>query len=748
MTASATGTLAATRHVLSGLRPEPLASYLAGLGLFRLIGEQGDPDAVAAWSADGLVITTSIDDLASWLVDRYVPTPVLSPWNGGSGFGPKDKEPKRTLDALTAHPSDRLDELKEAVSVAFEVQERAVAAGWIDGEGKVSEKARVVREFRNRCPDKLLAWIDAAVILTGDDALFPPLLGTGGNDGRMDFSTNYHQRLLEVLDPGAKAHGRSLALARDLLSGTETERLAQAAVGQFDPSAAGGPASSRFGSADSLVNPWGYILLVEGSLLFAASAAKRYQHDIRRAAMPFTVIASPDGSTSGAEGEQPKSRGEIWIPVWTEPFSLSEVGQLFAEARASWRGRPARRAVDFYAATRTLGVTRGVAQFVRYGLHQRNGLAFAAIPVDLIDVRDRPAVRLAAELDDWVSRTRSADASAAISQSLRRFDAAYLEFARDAEPAQLAKLLAALTELEQAVGRSGRARDTVPVRHRLPSAGKFLRFLAEAECAELRVAAGLASCATLPGADPIRAPARSLRQILLPISPNIGGGDRTKDWRDTPVVPGYGLRPLPEVLANVLVWRSRTAADETDQRSSGIGASFRGVPTFRAGLGVPAADLHALARGTLDLAALELWLNAFLALNWRGITSWTWRHREPLIPEPTLGLLSPLALGLRPKNASDDGPAQALDPDWASRLIAGQIQAVHHEAVIRLRQVGWKAVPRPATPRSARNGVNIAAALLPGCADSTRVLAMLASELKAPADTAVPTESDNEIEEL
>jgi CRISPR-associated protein Csx17 len=32
-----------TVHTCPGLRPEPLGSYLAGLGLIRLIGEQADP---------------------------------------------------------------------------------------------------------------------------------------------------------------------------------------------------------------------------------------------------------------------------------------------------------------------------------------------------------------------------------------------------------------------------------------------------------------------------------------------------------------------------------------------------------------------------------------------------------------------------------------------------------------------------------------------------------------------------------
>jgi hypothetical protein len=79
-----------TRHVLPGFRPEPLASYLAGLGLIRVLGEQADPNATAAWTPDGLVIATARPDLAQWLVDEYVPTPVLSPWNAGSGFGAKE----------------------------------------------------------------------------------------------------------------------------------------------------------------------------------------------------------------------------------------------------------------------------------------------------------------------------------------------------------------------------------------------------------------------------------------------------------------------------------------------------------------------------------------------------------------------------------------------------------------------------------------------------------------------------------
>lgn len=697
------------RHVFPGLRPEPLASYLAGLGLIRVLGEQADAAATAAWTPDGLAIGTTVPDIATWLADDYVPTPVLSPWNGGSGFGAKDKEPIRRFARLREHPSPRLARLRETISVAEAVVARARARGWITESG-VADKGAVVLDFRNRCPEALLPWIDAAIVLTGNGTEFPPILGTGGNDGRLDFSTNFHEQLMRVIAATDTQRARSLAAARDQLSGTQAEQLADAPIGQFDPGAAGGPGSSRFGGAPSLANPWGYVLSVEGALLFAASATRRNQHAAGRAAMPFTVTGSPDGSDSGAPGEE--SRGEVWVPVWTRDFTLAEIQQLFAESRASWRGRPARRAVDFYAATRTLGVTRGIDEFRRYGLQQRNGLSFTAVPLDRVRVREEPAVRLAAQVEDWAQRA-SGDASAGVGMTARGFQRAQLEFARDGGPLALARMLAALTTLEQAVGRSGRARDTVPVRYS-PPATKFLEVLAVDASAELRIAVGIASCATRP-AD---GPSRTMRQILLPVDP---GG-----WRDAPLVPGFGARPLCDVLADVLIWRSRTAAAERDA------AKFRGVPTFRIGIPVPAADLHAFAEGELDPKKLDLLLRACLVLDWRNVRQ-DWALAKPGIPDTTLGLLQPLAAGVttgEPHEDEGDDPVSALAPDWATRLAAGQVRQVHNEAAARLTQVGWTPVPAPINPNP-DDGVCIAAALVPCCQRPRDVLSIIAFRTKS-----------------
>ncbi len=691
-----------TQHNLTGLRPQPLASYLAGLGLIRVLGEQADPDLTAAWTDNSLVVKTIVDDIAIWLAERYIPTPVLSPWNEGSGFGAKDKAPKSALASLAANASPRLDAFRAANAAASVVGTTFRSdVGWT--------KERAVREFRNRCPESVLAWIDAAVVLAGDQTLFPPLLGTGGNDGRLDFSTNFHQRLLELLDAAPESVRRSQTLARDLLDGTQVERLSPGAVGQFDPAGAGGPNSSPFGASDSVVNPWCFVLLVEGALLFASTAVRRHQHGVGRAAMPFTSLPSSEGSASGARGET--SRGELWAPLWSRPFTLAEIRQLFAEARASWRGRPAQRSVEFYAATRTLGVSRGITAFTRYGLHQRNGLAFAAVPIERVIVTNRPEVALAARLEEWVSWARRGEASTAVSQQIRRFDAAHLAFARDGGPVALGHLLAAVTDLEMAVGRSGRARAAVQAR-RPPHAEDFLHWLQSVESPELRIAAGIASCKTIGGASP----ARTMRQILLPVDP----GRPKPEWRETPLVAGLGIRPLRAVLADVLTWRARTAADE----ASGNGErAILGVLTFRSELSVPDADAHAFATsGTLDDARIDLWLRACLALDWGRVRHHWADVGPPARPIPLLGLLHPFANGLAPTRGESGSPRLGLGPDWPARLKAGQLRGVHDDAVRRLRQAGWQAAAAPELPATDDAGIYIAAALVPRCQQPQRVL--------------------------
>ena len=72
---------------------------------------------------------------------------------------------------------------------------------------------------------------------------WPPLLGTGGNDGRLDFTNNLMQRLgdlFEVTEPNGRAKPTAPSLLSHALWGVAAKNLSAAAVGQFQPGSAAG----------------------------------------------------------------------------------------------------------------------------------------------------------------------------------------------------------------------------------------------------------------------------------------------------------------------------------------------------------------------------------------------------------------------------------------------------------------------------------------------------------------------------
>ena len=81
------GKQALNEIVLSGCTPTPLANYLKALGVLRLLSTR-HPETRARWRGDKLVLHTSLsrDGLERFFLDEYEPTPVMAPWNGGSGF--------------------------------------------------------------------------------------------------------------------------------------------------------------------------------------------------------------------------------------------------------------------------------------------------------------------------------------------------------------------------------------------------------------------------------------------------------------------------------------------------------------------------------------------------------------------------------------------------------------------------------------------------------------------------------------
>ncbi len=77
-----------TEIKLNRCTSEPLSSYLSACAVLRLVCEQKDPDALGWWNNGVFHLKSSLDrdGLITFFLQEYRPTPIVSPWGGGSGF--------------------------------------------------------------------------------------------------------------------------------------------------------------------------------------------------------------------------------------------------------------------------------------------------------------------------------------------------------------------------------------------------------------------------------------------------------------------------------------------------------------------------------------------------------------------------------------------------------------------------------------------------------------------------------------
>ncbi|MCY2987595.1 MAG: type I-U CRISPR-associated protein Csx17 [Planctomycetota bacterium] len=422
---------------LPGCTPEPLLSYLKTLGVFRLVAEQADPDARLSWRNGFACLRTKLtrDELTAFFLDDYRPTPILAPWNGGGGFFGAGSEP---LDRIADSDAERLHLYRETIS--------RIRKFVPESKPKDDEKRALLIRCRAELADEVVPWLDVCFALSEDRPRFFPLLGTGGTDGRLEFTNNFMQRLADVMSFASDAEpiGTTNDLLAAALFADTFVSLGNNAIGQFNPGGIGG-ANGTQGSfeADSRVNPWDFVLMIEGTLLFAGSVARRMSaNSTSRAVFPFSVesVAVGYGSATAIEETTDGSRAELWLPLWENGCTLAEVRHLFAEGRAQLGRRQAKNAVEFALAVNLLGVNRGVTSFARYGFLKRNGLAFLATPLGRVNVELRPQARLLNDppVAEWLDRWRRAcsdkDKTPARYQlALRQIDRAMFAFANRSE---------------------------------------------------------------------------------------------------------------------------------------------------------------------------------------------------------------------------------------------------------------------------------------------------------------------------
>lgn len=491
---------------LASCTPEPLMAYLKALGVFRLVAEQKEQDVLACWRYDTFVLHTSLgrDALMRFFLEEYRPTPIVAPWNGGSGFYKKDN--KQGISAILASDDPRLEDYHLVIR---QVKKIVASLGDVQKKGT---KVLVLAECRNTLPEAVLAWLDAAYVLSGDTPKYPPVLGTGGNDGRLEFSNNFIQNVVSVLGiqgtqvqkkkGGTTATGPEALLEASLFGITGAALRKDRTLGQFAPGSVGGPNATVGFEAESLTNPWDYVLMIEGALLFAGAVARRLSAESRsKAIFPFTVDTSAAGYGTAVDAEYSKAaRAEVWAPLWDHPATYREVAHVFAEGRAQLGRGQAVTGADFARAIAGLGVERGISDFMRFGLLMRNGLAYLATPLGRFRVRANPRVDVLVDVDPWLSGlrrlARGQNVPEGLSRPLRQIDQAIMDFCQVRDGQQevesahrLQDVLIALGQAEAWLSRSGLRDRPRPLSSLRP---EWLK-QADDGSAEFRIAAAIAS---------------------------------------------------------------------------------------------------------------------------------------------------------------------------------------------------------------------------------------------------------------
>jgi CRISPR-associated protein Csx17 len=594
---------------LTGCTPTPLASYLKALAVLRLVAEAptdegGDPEAKGLWRNDVFVLNTELtaDQLRSFFLEHYRPTPLIAPWNGASGFYPKGN--RQGIDGLAHSTANRFHDYRVAILAG----RQTVAKFGLTESPKQDEKWRFLQSMRNVAPDPLLRWMDATVILSGDDPRYPPLLGTGGNDGHLDFTNNFMQRLGELFDV---REGSPRASANDSLHaalfGTATDRLSHHSIGQFSPGAVGGPNASSGFEGNAHINPWDFVLMLEGAVLFAASTARRLEFaDPAILAAPFTVRSRVGTVGSANANDDGDARGEIWMPLWKAPCKLDELRCLFAEGRVALNGRPTRDGLDFARAVAKLGADRGISSFQRYAFMMRSGKAFLAAPLGRTEVRRNPDADRITELEhhNWLASVqryaRDENSPNAFRSAARQLDNALFALTQQTSRVTFQAVLRQVGRIEAALSLNIKSQDAV--RSPMPELSAAWAIKANDDSPEYRIAVALAG---LRLGTPDGHRRLHMRRHLAAVSePMNKEGDRK--WEPNSRLAIWGSGPLSNNLAALLSRRRLEAvalSSEGQLLESQTGTTQDDVAVFLDGATTD-ARISELLHG---LACVNLW---------------------------------------------------------------------------------------------------------------------------------------------
>lgn len=673
---------------LRGCAPDPLIHYLKALGVLRLVAEQLDANVRGAWRGDSLILETSktIDEVVGFFLEEYVPTPLVAPWNNGSGFHSGEGAGMKagTLPRIENSTTPRLEKYREVIKSAKEMLAMCMTpevSALSSTKRSEALKPKLIPLCRNRLPDQVVRWLDAlCLVIDSDDLRYPPLLGSAGNDGNLEFSLTFINRLHEVLPiderPRPHAHGQ----LRAALFNETGARGVDFSPGQFHPAGSGGvnaTSGEKSVKAENLANPWDYILAIEGSLIFAGAAVRRLTAGARGAASyPFCVSTSDLDPTVAPRED---NRGDLFLPLWKRPASYSEVAHVFSEGRVRLKTRQARNTVDFARAIAELGVDRGITRFYRYSFLTRNGKMQFASSLGSIEVYPRPKANLFYELDDWLTKFRiicgAKEAPLSLTSLQRAVEAAIYEYCTDESPDTLRSLLITLGKAESEIARRPSVRQSTSGNDKRSLAPLKLSSDWAGECdddtPEFELAAALAS---ITGEGKRGA----FRASLEPVE--VKGG--SVNWTTDDAGAVWGARALDENLAAVLQRRS------IDARGAGLSHPLmegRRVASLRA------VDL--LLRGETDDERIEELLRGLALIDWRNDAASGGERMDNSVPSSLPRVYALLKLLFLPEGklsrALQAEPIEIKhEPSIIPLLRAGRIPDALEVAQGRLRSSG------------------------------------------------------------
>jgi len=622
--------------LLSGCRPRPLASYLKAIGILRLLNEQQrDTEVRGCWKGDVFHLYSSLteNDITEFLLREYKPTPMVTPWNGGSGFYPKDQ--KKGIDPIQTTSAVRFRPYQEGIKAAFNLIRQH---GDPEKSPKDETKFKLLREARKQWRGPLADWLNAALVIdSAGEPLYPAILGTGGNDGRLDFTNNFMQRLVELFDMESETAGptqTAIAHLNEALFGEPVSDLKSVAIGQFDPGSAGGTNSSNGFHTASLVNLWDFVLMLEGAIAFAPALVRRANGDgldvssrpkpgLPQAAAPFAVYNAAAGYATAVGDE--KSRGEQWMPIWERPTGYSEFKEMLSQARCRVGSTPAKRPRDVAKAIARQGCARGITAFERFAYLERNGQANLATPLGRWNVGASDNAYLLDEIEEWLNRfdraSNAKTAPASWGRHARIIDSAVLSCCKpNATPSVWSTLAASIGAAEAALIHSPQATAKSYLRPlwngAKPLSSQWITAISD-KSAETRLAVALAcqygpkkvTHRLFPNVDD------PIRQHFIPLETRNG---------DVIVPPRFGGSDDRLILSNDVVVRSsnieRDLARMVQRRLLLFNQRndfhfFPLVPCFRFEANI--SDVASWIEGRVDSQRIVNLARFLMAVNWR-----------------------------------------------------------------------------------------------------------------------------------